>query len=625
MEENALEQQISIKTQENPKESPSNLSKRYLYISGIIILFIVLIGAGVYYSFQSPLIPKNTPSFSGNDYDTSNWKMYKNGAGGFTIKYPLDWGIDEKNPIMFFSPDSQGVYDAKLSKGAKITIQVYDKNTIDWFYGSAQKSALKDYTSFDLGAFADIRSNVSYRDCAELELVSPLTINNYTAQKYVVKNYSSSWHCRSDGEINVLIETEKSSASLEVINIVFDYEPKTDTKYLDTFDQILSTFTKVNLNVSLNTKEIGDSNTEVIYSDGTIVYGAKLDGSPPEQLFKLNGNINSLRYLPNKEDLLINANNDKKVNTTEDWILKKGELKPRQIILPYRQPQRPGETSPHVSQIQSMTRPEMIYVKELQNGSAELYSDTLNGSPAMEIGFFNESPLKFFEGFVEGCVVNSKDPACYTRFYPLYFIPSFDGQLLLTSHFKEGGGPGTPAVVISRDGSKVYDIDLSWYGSATAIWAGNSKLLIQKDGEWSSKLGAQLKQSKILTFNANGTVNSKDISALIGQSAFIPTYLSPVGNHLLLIDTSGEWAFNKLGVYAPPPTKVVDLNIDTLTKTTIFESEGGIDWLLWNKESSKILFHEGGVIKIYNVSSGTTYTVAAISNDKSNFYHFEIR
>lgn len=452
MEENLLEQQISIKTQENPKSSFSNLSKRYLYISGIIILFIVLIGAGVY------------------------------------------------------------------------LLNI-----------SREKPSSKDYTTL------------------------PATQSETGGQ------------------------TEQRE-------------------------------------LRLNTKEIGDSNTEIIYSDGAIVYRAKLDGSLPEQLFKLNGNINNLRYLPNKEDLLINATNDKKANTTEDWILKKGELNPRQIIL---LPDRPNERSLHVTDIPSMVRPEMIYVKVLQNGSAELYSDVLNGSPAVKIGFFNESPLKYFNGFKEGCVDNSKDPACWTRFYPLYFIPSFDGQLLLTSP-SHGGGPGTPAVVTSRDGSKIYDINFSWYGSAMAIWAGNNKLLIQKDVV-----------SMILTFNANGMVHSKDISALIGQLAFIQTYLSPAGNHLflidttgshlLLIDTSGEWAFNKQGVYAPPPARIVDLNIDTLTKTTLFESEGGIDWLLWSRDSLKIFFHEAGVLKIYDVPSKKIYTVATISNDKSNFYHFEIK
>ena len=64
-------------------------------------------------------------------------------------------------------------------------------------------------------------------------------------------------------------------------------------------------------------------------------------------------------------------------------------------------------------------------------------------------------------------------------------------------------------IVLSKDGSKIYKIDVYWYGSS-AVWISDNKLLAEDQ-----------KGSKIFTFNPDGTFQTHKINPIMEDGYFV--------------------------------------------------------------------------------------------------------
>jgi len=227
--------------------------------------------------------------------------------------------------------------------------------------------------------------------------------------------------------------------------------------------------------INLSIQSIGDSMTELFFSENNVVYSAKNIGLV-KKLGSLDGNITNILFLPEKKDLLIVTENPEKQKEIYDqatnkmipvvdphtayWILKGDTQKVGKF------PYTLSEPFP-LRDIEEMTNFEQISVKENPAGGADILLDKLDGSIPVKIGFLKEKPLER-----QTCEIGNN---CTEKYYPGFFIPSFDESYLL-SRPPRGGGLGEPAIVVSKDGSKQYKIDFYWYVSAAA-WIDNNKLL----------------------------------------------------------------------------------------------------------------------------------------------------
>lgn len=262
------------------------------------------------------------------------------------------------------------------------------------------------------------------------------------------------------------------------------------------------------------------------------------------------------------------------------------------------------------------------YTKELPNGEAEIMLDKHDGSAPTKIGLLTQKLI------TTGCVF---DP-CPGKTHPGEFYPSFDGSYLLNKP-PGGGGLGQSAVAISRDGSRVYNIDFYWYGSS-AIWIGNNKLLTKGQGPEGKQ--------EVITFKEDGTM-SKSVLQQDLRGYFDQSRLSPSGKLLFVSDGVVENSLYDFGQNKNIPVETfneepVRTQLNLLPEETI---EHWYIFLGWNKNSDKVFYgsttrvssgahYTDGVavweIKVYDIKSGKVYTVAKSNfNPKEELGNFVIR
>jgi hypothetical protein len=357
------------------------------------------------------------------------------------------------------------------------------------------------------------------------------------------------------------------------------------------------------------TNNLDDSLSELIFSEGKLIYTTKLDGSSPKLLTEMDDYVTILRLLPNKKDLFIETEKpevlreeyDKPTNKmipvmdfhTTGWILKSGSQKAEKLPA--------NSTLPvpiDLRSIEEMARYEIVSTKPNSTGGMDILLDKLDGSPPTKVGVLTQKPL---ERNNCGYEIDTKgSSACIGKYAPSAYFPSFDGSYLLNIPHK-GGGLGEPSLVVSKDGSKVHKIDFYWY-VANAVWVDNNKLLTKDQNG-----------IKIFTFNNDGTFTKKDLPENIIGDQFNQPSLSP--NRKLLAS------------FAPNLSELVLLDIDQLTKKSIdkesspYQTFGVIGW---NNDSTKLLYSSfvesnSKEIKVYDTKTGKASTVAKLAPEPQDW------
>lgn len=355
----------------------------------------------------------------------------------------------------------------------------------------------------------------------------------------------------------------------------------------------------VSLNyIDLKAQSINDLITELFFSENNSVYSSKQNG-PVNKLGTFEGNITNILLLPNKKDLLVVTQKpetqkeiyDQATNKmipvvdphTTYWILKEDTKQIEKF------PYTLSEAHP-LRDFEEMTTFEQIFTKASPSGGADILLDKLDGSTPTKIGFLNEEPLER-----KICEIGDN---CKEKYYPDFFIPSFDESYLL-SRSPRGGGLGEPAIVISRDGSKIYRIDFYWYVSAAA-WIDNNKLLAQ-----------DRKGAKLFTFNNDGTFETTNIKSAIGDQ-FSQHTLSPSKKYIGVITYK-------------PNYEIILFDVVTFEKKVIERIQPGtvdsnnIHIIGWNRSGNILLYVIGDKAKIYDSKTGKSNLVASLKNGVPNW------
>jgi hypothetical protein len=377
---------------------------------------------------------------------------------------------------------------------------------------------------------------------------------------------------------------------------------------------------------TLTTTEINDPGTEFYFSDANKIYKVRLDGSTPQEITSLPRDI-SISLLPN-EDLLISmevgrfVKNENKGPGEADYkqILEEGEEENRFWLLKSNSASPVKITSERwstLSQFKNAPRFERIYTQELPSGQADILLDNLNGSEPIKIGALKEKLV------TPGC----ESASCPSKKYPEEFSPSFDRSYLLNNP-GGGGGLGESAIVVSGNGTKVYDIGFYWFVSS-AIWLDSNVLLTK----------AQDGKQKIFTFNEDGVFNAEELREELGGN-FNQNGLSPSRKLLAIenIDPAGISLFDF--------DKRQILTIEKENREKLIEQYGLQDEILidprinhsftflgWNRKGDKFLYAETIApfadtntgerleireIKIYDVTTGKIHTIAKLNPHPKN-------
>lgn len=372
---------------------------------------------------------------------------------------------------------------------------------------------------------------------------------------------------------------------------------------------------------SLQETDLHDSQTKFYFSDGKDLYSLKLDGSDPEKIATFPRNIAVLTMLQNG-DLLTETDfgtyeknppgetgkaDYKQVligdENNRTWILRSGMTEPERTTL---------EEYSQLYDLVDSTRLDRWFAKELLSGGAGIYWDKLDTLNPMKVGTLHNKLITF------GCEV----APCPGKEYPGEFYPSFDGSYLLNRP-PSGGGLGESAVVVSQDGSKVYDINFYWYVSS-AIWLDNDKLLIS---------GQDGKQT-IFTFNKDGTLENQTLDADLGNS-FGQKDLSPSKRYLLL--AYGRDAVIVFDFEQKKSDIIESFDKEKAKKDFSLRDEDFVSRtdvaLGWGKNSDKVLYasttetYSGAhdkdrvlqrEIKVYDVNSHATHVIAKLNQMPQN-------
>lgn len=374
----------------------------------------------------------------------------------------------------------------------------------------------------------------------------------------------------------------------------------------------------------------GDSTTYLYFSDANKIFRTDLNGSEIQEIASFPQNVASLNVL--SDGTLIGSTGyskyemdpilQSKVKSSEYkyWIIKPNTISPEEID---------NDKYSLLSITNDYNSKSIFSTNELPNGQAEILENKLDGTQPEKIGLLVQPNVS------GGCEV---DPCPDSKTHPSGFYPSHNGEYLL-DYPANGAGLGGSAVVVSRDGSKVYDTGFYWYGSS-AIWIGNNVLLTQESGP----------KQEIIYLNADGSFKKVVLESDLGGN-FQQRELSPSGKHLLVTGRKDDIFLYAIdGILAN-----IDKNFDItkykkeLRMLDINSPFVSLKFIGWNKNSDKILFaftkYEPGdednsldvefrEIRMYDLLSDKFYTVAKLktipsdylnmSRPGDNFEHFAI-
>lgn len=326
--------------------------------------------------------------------------------------------------------------------------------------------------------------------------------------------------------------------------------------------------------------------SQLYYADENVLYSYKLDGSMPQKIAEFAGTIFQLKTIPSTNEVLIstvekNAEGDYAPEKWAYWLWNTDTQSLQQIS--------DSDIQSALAKSNFETTNERISLKESDNG-ADIISEKFDGSASQKLGHLGK------------------------LVYP-NLIPSYTGEYLLVGPSRGGGGYGHPASVISRDSKKVYKIPFYWYVSSGVWINGNQLLTSDQDGK------------KLITINANGTFDVEDASYL--EEDFTQKGVSPSHKYLIMQNKSAK-TLNLLNL-EDKTTKTIDkVSIKDLKNDLPSDSTlGSVDIAVlgWDQTSENIFYgifienqnlrsHDrtySKVVKVYNVPTDKSYTVAELS------------
>lgn len=318
---------------------------------------------------------------------------------------------------------------------------------------------------------------------------------------------------------------------------------------------------------------LNDPQTEILFVEKGVLFSMKLDGSSPQEIFSMPSPITKITISQDKKHILLETEAG---GTKNSWLYNYDTKKAEKLLISN---DLVDILSPNIGFIRQRTSLEEIYTKEAASGGKDIVVDKLDGNTPSKIGYLSK-PV----GTRAICEVGDN---CGEQFYPGTLLPSFDGNLLLSIP-SPGGGLGEPAYVVSRDGTKVFNIDFYWYVSS-GIWIDNDKLLVIDD-----------KGSRIITIS-NNKVTSEKLPDLSLGIYFDQNDLSPSKRYLVSIDLN------------PSEIKLFDIVGKKAEKVAAFYNANETRLLGWNTNSTKILYIEEKSIKLYNIEDKKIYIIAKLS------------
>ena len=363
--------------------------------------------------------------------------------------------------------------------------------------------------------------------------------------------------------------------------------------------------------ITLGSADLNDSKTELIFSDANKLYKTKLDDSKPILINSFTYNIKSVSALKDDRILVVTGYTKYTKPDGSDPNIKSLGWTP---VSSAEKSYLVNESTKTKEEIDENTHGELLGRKDFYTASEriytkigenpEIFSDTLDGNQPKKIGVILQNSIKGKKINVSG-----RD-----------FIPSFDGSYLLNRDYGKGI---EPMFVVSRDGSKTYDLNID-SGWNSMVWINNNMLFADNEG-----------QALTITFNVDGTFTKKPLNVdLSSYENFSQSELSPNKKYLFLAH------------------RIFGVSVYDLDKNAIVPIEKGnsnthswFSFIAWNEKGDKSIYRSdinaGSAdseteIKIYDTSTNKSYTVFKFSNTttdenmtadkpKANIFHFDIR
>jgi len=362
--------------------------------------------------------------------------------------------------------------------------------------------------------------------------------------------------------------------------------------------------------ITLGETSLNDSKTELFIGDAKNLYKIKLDGSKPILLNSFDYYVQYVTALKNGKILATvgytkykNSGNDDNVKGL-GWVpVEKVEKDYLVNELSMTKDEIDENTQQKLFGINDfLTTPEKIYTKPGE--TPEIYSETFDGNPPKKIG----------------TVTHNVIDGNYIYKYNRNFIPSFDGSYLLL----ENQGKGVePMFVLSRDGSRMYNLDIET-GWNSVIWSGNNILFAENEGK-----------TLIITINTDGTLTKTPLNVdLSSFENFSQEYLSPDKKHLALTSR-----VDAVSMYDLDTNSIIPIEAGNKDTHSWFV------FMSWNDQGNKFMYRSDinpgdsnadSEIKIYDAINKKSYAVAKYSRattdenmtadkPRANDFHFDIR
>ena len=312
-------------------------------------------------------------------------------------------------------------------------------------------------------------------------------------------------------------------------------------------------------NAGLN---LNDAKTRIFYAENNSLFEFSLDGSSKKAITAFDGKIYTLKFIPpDMLDVAIQMDEGSisywKVNATNGT---KNQFKPLAVDMYKAIIYEPNEK---------------YYLKNIQNNEADLYYKKSTSQSEYLLGHIKYEPLS-----IQVCEVGTTEE-CSKDYFPTSFTASLGGSYLINEGGR-GGGLGTPAVVISRNGQFVYKIDFTWYASS-AIWLSDNSLLTNNGSE-----------INLYTFRPDGTSDKKVIKEKM--DSLIKNGLSKKNIFAFTTEDNKQVAILDTLNYT---SKIID-TFDTY----------GITIIDWSTDGTKLLYgHKDYGVKIHDIDTQRIHTL----------------